>query len=270
MAIKGEWIRYGNKKGYFAYPEHANIPLPAIIVIQEAWGVNGHIEDLTRRFASAGYAAIAPDLFSIDGERPAALTPERIDAAVNFFRSIPLQARGNPSMRETELMKLPKEDADSIQETLAKIFSGAAGMQEHLSTLRETVSFLQSEKPETRRQKVACVGFCMGGGLSALLACEEPELSGAAIFYGTTPPAEKISSIKCPVIGFYGENDPRINEGIPVFSSEIAKTGKPFDHYIYDDALHSFFNDDNPSYNVKAVRDSFMRLIAFFHKTLSV
>ena len=35
----------------------------AVIVIQEAFGVNGHIEDVTRRFAAAGYHAAAPDLF---------------------------------------------------------------------------------------------------------------------------------------------------------------------------------------------------------------
>ncbi|MBF0548483.1 MAG: dienelactone hydrolase family protein [Candidatus Riflebacteria bacterium] len=57
MANKGEWIEYGTRRGYFAAPEKVSEPLPAIIVIQEAWGVNEHIEDVTRRFAAAGYAA---------------------------------------------------------------------------------------------------------------------------------------------------------------------------------------------------------------------
>src|SRR3954447_14060536 len=35
----------------------------AIVVIQEAFGLNEHIEDVTRRFADAGYHAVAPDLF---------------------------------------------------------------------------------------------------------------------------------------------------------------------------------------------------------------
>src|SRR3954451_8837767 len=35
----------------------------AIVVIQEAFGVNEHIEDVTRRFADAGYHAVAPDFF---------------------------------------------------------------------------------------------------------------------------------------------------------------------------------------------------------------
>jgi carboxymethylenebutenolidase len=39
-------------------------PHPAIIVIQEWWGLNEHIKDISRRFAREGYVAIAPDLYS--------------------------------------------------------------------------------------------------------------------------------------------------------------------------------------------------------------
>ena len=38
-------------------------PKGAIIVIQEAFGVNDHIQDVTRRFAAAGYHAVAPAIF---------------------------------------------------------------------------------------------------------------------------------------------------------------------------------------------------------------
>jgi carboxymethylenebutenolidase len=109
----------------------------------------------------------------------------------------------------------------------------------------------------------------MGGGLSALLACEEPEISGAAIFYGSAPPAEKIPPIQCPVIGFYGGNDQRVNAGIPAFEEAMRGEGKSYERFVYEGANHSFFNDDGQAYNVKAVRDSFMRLLTFFYKTLS-
>ena len=39
----------------------------AVIVVQEAFGVNDHIEDVIRRFASAGYHAVAPHLFHRSG-----------------------------------------------------------------------------------------------------------------------------------------------------------------------------------------------------------
>ena len=48
--------------GYFARPEEGR-ELPGIIVIQEWWGLNDHIKDVTRRFAREGYAALAPDLY---------------------------------------------------------------------------------------------------------------------------------------------------------------------------------------------------------------
>ena len=45
---------------YEAAPDDARV---AVVVVQEAFGVNEHIEDVTRRFAAAGYHAVAPDIF---------------------------------------------------------------------------------------------------------------------------------------------------------------------------------------------------------------
>ncbi len=49
--------------GYLARPESSD-PLPAIVVIQEWWGLDEHIKDVTRRFASEGFVALAPDLYN--------------------------------------------------------------------------------------------------------------------------------------------------------------------------------------------------------------
>lgn len=48
--------------GYLAREEGAD-PQPAVVVIQEWWGLNAHIEDVTRRFAREGFVALAPDLY---------------------------------------------------------------------------------------------------------------------------------------------------------------------------------------------------------------
>lgn len=48
--------------GYLARPS-GDDPAPAVIVIQEWWGLNEHIMDVTRRFAQAGFVALAPDLY---------------------------------------------------------------------------------------------------------------------------------------------------------------------------------------------------------------
>lgn len=49
--------------GYLAYPE-GDGPFPGIVVIHEIFGINDNIKDIARRFADAGYAALAVDLFA--------------------------------------------------------------------------------------------------------------------------------------------------------------------------------------------------------------
>jgi carboxymethylenebutenolidase len=268
MAIRGEWIEFGDSRGYLAVPERAALPLPAIIVIPEVWGVNEHIEDVTRRFAAAGYAVLAPDIFTVRGKRPPGLSDERIEKAAKFVGTLAPGVLGDPPAREREMAKLSESDRRDIGETFARLFAGDR-TEAFMPRIREAFSHLRTAQKETEGQKVACVGFCMGGGFSALLACEEPEISGAAVFYGATPPTEKISSIRCPVIGFYGGNDQRINPGIPVFEEAMRNAGKSYERFIYKGANHSFFNDDGGAYDVRAVRDSFVRLLTFFQRILS-
>jgi carboxymethylenebutenolidase len=271
MAIKTEWIRYGDQIGYLALPDRAAPPLPGVVVIQEIYGVNDHIRDVTRRIAAAGYAALAPDLFAVKGERPALLTETRIDEAMAWGSRVPSAARFDPVKREEELAKLPEAERARIRETMGLVFSSGTPdrMAAMMPALRSAVRHLRTERPETRGQRVGCVGFCMGGGLSALLACEEPEMSGAAIFYGMAPPAQKIPNIPCPVIAFYGAKDQRVNDGIPDFQEAMREVGKSFEYHVYEGAGHAFFNDDSPGYNVAASRDSFTRLLAFFSRNLT-
>jgi carboxymethylenebutenolidase len=271
MAIKGEWVKYGDEVGYLALPELAAAPLPGVLVIQEVWGVNEHIEEVTRRIAAAGYVALAPDLFAVRGERPAALSRERITQAVAFMRRLPPGAAMDPAVRDAELAKLPEVDRRLISESFGQMFGSAAPdrLQGMVAPLRKAVRHLRSERAETRQQPVGCVGFCMGGSLAALLACEEPELAAAAVYYGSTPSAEKIANITCPVIAFYGEKDQRVNAGIPGFEEAMRRGGKSYEHHLYPGANHAFFNDDGPRYDVRAMRDSFARLLTFFLKNLT-
>jgi carboxymethylenebutenolidase len=271
MSINGEWIRYGEGSGYFARPARAPANLPGVLVIQEVGGVNAQIEDVTRRIAAAGYAALAPDLYAVNGARPPALTNERVTEAFSFAGRLPPGAMFDPATRDAELAKLDEAPRQRIKESLGQVFSFVAPgrMEALMGPLGSAFHHLRKDRPETRGQKIACVGFCMGGGLSALLACEEPELSGAAVFYGTTPPAEKIARIRCPVIAFYGSRDQRVNAGIPGFQEGMKAAGRSFEHHVYEGAHHAFFNDEGPSYDVNAARDSFARLLAFFSTTLT-
>ncbi|MBZ0297798.1 MAG: dienelactone hydrolase family protein [Anaerolineae bacterium] len=66
MAIKTQMIHFSEDgdivPGYMAQPEGEG-PFPAVVVLQEWWGMNDHIQDLARRFANVGYVALAPDLY---------------------------------------------------------------------------------------------------------------------------------------------------------------------------------------------------------------
>lgn len=267
MPVKTDWVQYDDHRGYLAWPERAALPLPAVLVIQEIWGVDAHIQDVTRSLASAGYAALAPDLYEAGGQRPAVMTADRVADVKVFMDSLPATARMNPALRDAELAKLPEALRARIDETYKALFAGVGRLDQFIAPLLAAMRYLQKSCPASLGQKVACVGFCMGGGLSALLACEDPDLSGAAVFYGSAPPTERVPRINCPVIGFYGGLDQRINAGIPAFAEAMKAAGKTYEHWIYEGAQHAFFNDTRSSYHVGAARDSFVRFLDFLQRT---
>jgi carboxymethylenebutenolidase len=234
-----------------------------VLVIQEIWGVDGHIEDVTRRFAEAGYAALAPDLFAVDGARPEAMARDRVAEVQAFMNSLPPAAWADPALRAAALAALPAAERARVEASLGTLFSQVGRLDAFVPALRAAVRHLRTQVPVSAGQPVACLGFCMGGGLSALLACEEPELAGAAIFYGSAPPADRIPRITCPVVGFYGGLDERVNAGLPAFEEAMRRAGKSFEPRIYEGAAHAFFNDTRPVYHVGAARDSFARVLAF-------
>jgi carboxymethylenebutenolidase len=269
MPVHTEWVRFQEHSGYLAWPERAALPLPAVLVVQEIWGVDGHIEDVTRRLAAAGYAALAPDLYSSGGARPGPLLPERVSEVKAFMDNLPPTAWGDAAARSAALAGLPAPERARVEESLGTLFGGVGQLDRFVPALRAAVRYMHGQCPASAGQRVACLGFCMGGGLSVLLACEEPELAGAAIFYGSAPPLDRVPRIQCPVVGFYGGLDERIAAGLPAFTEAMRAAGKPFEPQVYEGAAHAFFNDTRPSYNVRATRDSFARLLAFLGRTVA-
>ncbi|HWQ07551.1 MAG TPA: dienelactone hydrolase family protein, partial [Holophaga sp.] len=162
MPVSTEWIRSEGFCGFFARPERATCPLPAVLVIQEIWGVETHIEDVARRLAAAGFAALAPDLFAEDGERPPVLSRERVGRTQDFMDHLPPSAWGNPAERDAALAQLPAAARREIEETRAAVFPTPEQLQRHVRTLRAAAHHLKHVRAETLGQPVACVGFCMG------------------------------------------------------------------------------------------------------------
>jgi carboxymethylenebutenolidase len=271
MSLHTEWISFteGGKlhKLYTSRLAQAETPLPVVLVIQEIWGTDAHILELTDRFAKAGYLAVAPDLYAENGQRPEVLKEERIEQVKDFLNSVPPAVWHDAAARQAELQKLPDAKREEIQSTFERLFSGLARMHEYLDTLKATFQFLQNYE-FSRGQKVATTGYCMGGALSALFACSEPRLAGAVVYYGHLPQKEQLQGIQCPVLGFFGGLDERITSQVPGFAQAMKEAGKSFRYEIYDGAHHAFFNDTRSAYHVDAARDAWVKTLQFFQEVL--
>jgi carboxymethylenebutenolidase len=192
---------------------------------------------------------------------------------LRFMNTLPPMAFMDPTIRDQALATLPETARLQIEETRTKIMGGPgkSGLmtRDWVPQLLATTRYLRQVCPVTRGQKVASVGFCMGGGLSALLACHDPNLAACVVFYGVAPPTELIPNIRCPVLAFYGSVDQRINAGIPAFTQAMEQHHKSYEKHIFDEAMHAFFNDTRPAYDVRAARDAFARTLDLFRRTLA-
>jgi carboxymethylenebutenolidase len=263
--LKTEYVHFGDGyTGFLACAARAAAPMPRVVVIQEALGLDEHIEDVTARIAKAGYVALAPDCFARKGLRPEALTRERIAAVVRVLNTIPLARVMDPAAREEAFAA--SENAVALRETAFAMFNAAADAATHVVPVIAAARFLREEHELTRGQKIASIGFCMGGALSARLAAADPLLAGAVMFYGMAPPDDLAVTIQCPVLAFYGENDPRINGSIAGFREALRV---PFEHHVFGGATHAFFNDTRLTYDVAAARSAWARTLAFFAERLA-
>ena len=207
---------------YRARPAATDERLPGVLLIQEIWGVDEHIQDLAGCVATAGFTALAPDLYAL-GDRPAALEPSRVAAVKAFLNSLPVGTWWDESARQEALAGLPSGERGPIAESLGALFA-PRDRDALVALLRDTLAALRDDPACNGR--VAAVGWCMGGGLAARLACAESALAGAAIFYGESAPSELVPLISCPVIGFYGGEDPRITDTVPAFAETMKAAGK--------------------------------------------
>jgi carboxymethylenebutenolidase len=250
---------------YRARPKPAGAALPAVVLVQEIWGVDEFIRDVAGRFAAAGYLAVAPDLYSLGGRRPPELDEQRVLAAKRFLDSVPPSSWWDDAARTEALAALPDPQREALTATFSHLLA-PPDKPAQVAMLRDAVDFVRRDTGCTGR--VASVGFCFGGALSALLACAEPELDAAVVFYGVSPAPEAVAGLSCPVLGFYGSEDPHVTGTVPAFAEAVRAAGKQFEWHVYHGAGHAFFNDTRRAYDVAAARQAWARTLTFLAEHL--
>src|SRR3954463_9906423 len=116
--------------------------------------------------------------------------------------------------------------------------------------------------------KLAVCGFCWGGGWAFQYASMNPKLNAAYSFYGVAvDKPEDAAKVACPVYGFYGENDERVDATIAKGEELMKAASKKYEPVIYKGAGHGFMrdgespqsNDPHHDANVKARNDAWAR-----------
>lgn len=145
----------------------------------------------------------------------------------------------------------------------ARKLIGELNPQKNLSNFIESVKTLRQRKECNR--KVACVGFCWGGGLANQLAVNIPNLNGAVAFYGAQPKAEDVPKIKSPLLLHYAGLDERIDAGIPAFEAALKSAGTKYELIMYPGVNHAFHNDTSAArYDANAALHAWKSTLDFF------
>jgi carboxymethylenebutenolidase len=221
---------------YAARPEGAE-PRGGVIVVQEAFGVNDHIEDVTRRFAAAGYHAMAPHLFHRAGGGTAPYGD--FEKVLPLFEG--LTDDGILADVDATLARLADQGIAAERAAIVGFCFGGR------------VTFLVA----ARRRLGAAVGF-YGGGIVTPRFPQFPPLIG------------EVPAMRTPWLGLFGDQD----ASIPVDDVERLRAeldGAPVGHEVvrYASAGHGFHCDVRPEYEPDAANDAWTRTLDWLGRHLA-
>jgi carboxymethylenebutenolidase len=236
-------------------------PLPAIIVLHEAWGLNEQIKSVATRFAEQGFVAIAPHLFTRHADL---LTEENIQRAMRAMFSIPRERR-NDQVTITNLMNnMPATERKVMDFFFSRREAFEKVMAEDIISCAHYIRNLEFVK----RDRLGVTGFCLGGGLAYQTSTMFP-FNATVAFYGVNPkPIEAVANMVGPVFGIYAGEDERVNSGVPALVENMIKYKKDLEIIVYKGCQHAFFNEQMPAYNKSAAEDSWQKAVDFFNRHL--
>jgi len=230
----------GAMGGYVARPE-GNAVLPAVMVFMEIFGINSHIRDVVERVAAEGYVALAPDFF------------HRTGPGVEYGYDEKGFAGG--------MKLLQRLDAEEM-----------------VSDAKAALAYLRNRPDATG--KVGAIGFCIGGHMTYLTACET-DVAAAASFYGGGIAAPQGMGGKASTIGrtgkiqgrilcLFGEKDGFIPlEQVDQIRTALSKHSVDHEVVVYPGADHGFFCEQRGSYQKEAAADAWQRVKSLFRERLA-
>lgn len=225
-------------EGYLTQPE-ADGRHPAVVVIQEIWGVNSHIQSVADRLPQKGYVGLAPAMFHREGPMTLGLHEEMNTAIARMGRCT---------------------DANIVADVKA------------------AVDYLKAQ-PFVRGDRIGIVGFCFGGRVTYLAACNISDLKAAVVYYGGRilqplggegpSPLEQTAKIAAPVLGLFGQEDANPTPAdVSKIEAELKNHNKTYEFHMYPGCGHGFQCDARASYRAEAARDAWAKTIAWFDKYL--
>lgn len=215
---------------YLAKPAGAG-PHPAVIIVHDNRGLNDHIRDVARRFAAAGFVALAPDLLSRAGGTGRAPQP----------------AAATDTTGESNRMG----DAQAI----ARPATAA------IDDLRAGLEYL-GRQPGVDASRLATVGFAWGGWRSFMLATTAPAVRKVVVFYSASPDAG-FDRIQASVLAHYAQWDNQVTGNALWTKEMMERAGKTFRYHVYPKTDSAFFNDTGPDYVPEAATLAWQRTIDF-------
>ncbi len=223
---------------YAATPRTVMHATPAVVVIQQIWGVDVQIRDVVRRLAKAGYVTIAPQLFDRVG------APNG-DGATEIAAFQTAAAKMNQQgFVPTDVIAAHDWTRTQAHDAMVGITGFCMGGSITLQSIIDSKAF-------------AAASMFYG---SVRPGSDTKQPAKPSDFDFT-------SRITTPLMGSFGARDTSISPDD--VRAMFARLTVPHDVKIYDEAGHGFFDDQRPRYVPAAAADAWARTLAWFRRFLA-
>jgi carboxymethylenebutenolidase len=226
-------VKDGEIPAYRAMPAKGK-NFPVALVVQEIFGVHEHIKDICRRFAKAGYLAIAPEMYA----RQADVSKMAMGDIINKIV---------PTVPDAQVMS----DLDAAVAWAKKNGGNTAKLGVTGFCWGGRVVWLYAAHNPNLKAGVAWYGRVVG-------ATDELHPKN---------PIDVAKDLKAPVLGLYGAKDTGIPlAGVDQMKAALKAANKPSDIIVYPNSGHGFHADYRPGYNKEDAQDGWAKLLAWFKK----